>query len=445
MPSQVTQSDKTVLVQIDKLVHGGKGLTHDGSLAIFVEGVLPGESVRIQPERVKKGYAEGRLLEVVTPSPHRTDAPCPVYGQCGGCQLQHASPTAQLELKRDILAETLVRLGGLVDVAVPPLIASPDVYGYRHRARLAVVTPKGKTASLAYHEEGSHRLVPIAACPLLAPRLNEAIAHLNRALAGSGLMAALIQEVRLGYSVATGERVIQYEAERCTRRQAEGWFERVRTGLDGLKGQVMIAGRGLQQRRWVDGETALTEQVAGLRLRCSDRSFVQANWRLNEMLVETVTDWALTGQDRAPLRVLELYAGIGNFGLPLARGGALVTLVEANPAALADARYNARVNHVGRCRFRQGSAEAILDASTPDEYDFVLMDPPRTGLSKEALTGLLRLRPRRLVYLSCDSPTLARDLRVMREAGYRVTRLQGFDMFPQTMHIETLVELARAA
>jgi 23S rRNA (uracil1939-C5)-methyltransferase len=445
MSSQVTQSDKSVLVKIDKLVHGGKGLTHDGSLAIFVDGVLPGESVRVQLERVKKGYAEGRLLEVVTPSPHRTDAPCPVYGQCGGCQLQHASPTAQLELKRDILAETLVRLGGLTDVDVPPLMASPEVYGYRNRARLAVVTPKGKTASLAYHEEGSHRLVPIAACPLLAPRLNETVAHLNRALAGSGMMAALIQEVRLGYSVATGELVFQYEAERCTRRQAESWFERVRTGLAGLKRQVMIAGRGLQQRRWVDGETALPEQVAGLRLRCSDRSFTQANWRLNETLVETVTDWALTGQERTPLRVLELYAGIGNFGLPIARGGALVTLVEANPAALADARYNARVNHVGRCRFRQGPVEAILDASTPDEYDLVLMDPPRTGLSKEALTGLLRLRPHRLVYLSCDPPTLARDLRAMREAGYRVTRLQGFDMFPQTMHIETLVELTQAA
>jgi len=444
MSSQVTQSDKSLLVKIDKLVHGGKGLAHDGSLAVFVEGVLPGESVRIQLERVKKGYAEGRLLEVVTPSPHRTDAPCPVYGQCGGCQLQHASPTAQLELKRSILTETLVRLGGLTAVDVPPFIASPEVYGYRHRARLAVVTPKGKAASLAYHEEGSHRLVPIAACPLLAPRLNEVIAHLNRALAGSGALATVLQEVRLALSVTTGELMIQYEAERCTRRQAEGWFERVRTGLAGLKGQVLIAGRGLQQRRWVDGETALTEQVAGLRLRCSDRSFVQANWRLNETLVETVTDWTLTGQDRAPLRVLELYAGIGNFGLPLARGGALVTLVEANPAALADARYNARVNHVGRCRFRQGPAEAILDASMPDEYDLVLMDPPRTGLSKEALAGLLRLRPHRLVYLSCDPPTLARDLRAMREAGYRVTRLQGFDMFPQTMHIETLVELTQA-
>src|SRR2546425_5721415 len=201
MPTDVTQSDKSLLVKIDKLVHGGKGLAHDGSLAVFVEGVLPGESVRIQLERVKKGYAEGRLLEVVTPSPHRTDAPCPVYGQCGGCQLQHASPTAQLELKRSILTETLVRIGGLTDVDVPSLIASPEVYGYRHRARLAVVTPKGKTASLAYHEEGSHRLVPIAACPLLAPRLNEAIAHLNRALAGSGVLATVLPGVRVALAV----------------------------------------------------------------------------------------------------------------------------------------------------------------------------------------------------------------------------------------------------
>src|SRR2546425_5623002 len=145
MSSTETQTDKTVLVQIDKLVHGGKGLAHDGSLAIFIEGVLPGESVRIQRERVKKGYAEGRLLEVVTPSPHRTDAPCPVYGQCGGCQLQHASPTAQLELKRDILAETLVRLGGLTDIEVPPLIAFPQGHCYPPPARPAGVPPQGRT------------------------------------------------------------------------------------------------------------------------------------------------------------------------------------------------------------------------------------------------------------------------------------------------------------
>src|SRR2546425_12722046 len=158
MSSQVTQSDKTVLVTIDKLVHGGKGLAHDGAMAVFVEGVLPGESVRIQTERVKKGYAEGRLLEVVTPSPDRTTAPFPGYGQCGGCQLQHASAAAQLEVKRAILTETLVRLGGLTGVDVPPLIASPEVDGFRHRARRAGGPSQRKTTQPAFHAARSHRL-----------------------------------------------------------------------------------------------------------------------------------------------------------------------------------------------------------------------------------------------------------------------------------------------
>jgi len=305
------------------------------------------------------------------------------------------------------------------------------------------VPPRG-TPSLAYFEEGSHRPVPIAQCPLLAPRLNEAIAHLTRTLAGSRALASLLQEVRLGLSVTTGEVVLQYLAERCERAQAQAWFERVRTGFAGVKGQIMVAGRGARHRRWVDGETALTEDAGGLRLRCSDRSFVQANWRLNQALAATVTAWALEEKQDAPLRVLELYAGIGNFGLLLARAGALVTFVEGNASALADARYNARVNHVGRCRFRSGSAEAFLAGGEAGEYDLVLMDPPRTGLSKEALAGLVHLKPGRILYLSCDPPTLARDLRAAQEAGYRVARLQGYDMFPQTMHIETLVELAAA-
>jgi len=444
MTSQVTQADPTLLIQIEKLVHGGRGLAHQESLALFVEGVLPGEQVRVQPGRIKKGYGEAQLLEVVQPSPDRVAAPCPVYGRCGGCRLQHASAAAQLEIKRDILAETLARLGGLAEIHVPPLAASPEVYGYRSRARLAVAVPSRGAPSLAYFEEGSHRPVPIAQCPLLAPRLNEAVSHLNQMLAGSQAAASQLQEIRLGLSVTTGEVVFQYMAEQCQRPQAEAWFERVRAGFAGVKGQVMIAGRGPQQRRWMEGETTLTEQVGPLRLRCSDRSFVQANWKLNETLAETVTAWAMEAKTDAPLRVLELYAGIGNFGLAIAREGALVTFVEGNASALADARYNARVNHIGRCRFRSESAEAFLAGAAPGEYDLVLMDPPRTGLSKEALAGLVHLKAGRILYLSCDPPTLARDLRAMQEAGYRVTRLQGYDMFPQTMHIETLVELAAA-
>jgi len=444
MAPQATQENQSILVQIEKLVQGGRGLAHRESLALFVEGVLPGEQVRVQPGRVKKGYGEARLLEVVTPSPDRVVAPCPVYGTCGGCQLQHAGAAAQLELKRAILAETLARLGGLTGVTVPPLAPSPDVYGYRSRARLAVSVPPQGAPSLAYFEEGSHRPVPIAQCPLLAPRLNEAVAHLNQMLAGSRATASLLQEIRLGLSVTTGAVVLQYAAERCERAQADAWFERVRTGFAGVQGQVMIAGRGPHQRRWVEGDTTLTEQVGPLRLRCSDRSFVQANWKLNETLAGTVTAWALESKRDAPLRVLELYAGIGNFGLALAREGALVTFVEGNRSALADARYNARINHLGRCRFRSSSAETFLEGSVPGDYDLVLMDPPRTGLSREALAGLVRLKAGRILYLSCDPPTLARDLRAMQETGYHLTRLQGYDMFPQTMHIETLIELTAA-
>jgi 23S rRNA (uracil1939-C5)-methyltransferase len=438
-----TQTNKTLVIQIEKLVQGGKGLAHDGSLAIFVPRVLPDETVRVQTGPVRKGYAEGRLIEVIQPSSDRVPPPCPVYGICGGCHVQHAGYQAQLSLKRDILTETLRRVGGVNDLEVPPLLPSPRPFGYRGRARLAVQRSSHRPASLAYFEEGSHRLVAIEGCPLLVPRLNEAVAHLNRLLAMAEPKSLGLQEVRLSESSHSGDVVIHYSAEQGTREQAEKWFEHVRTGAEWVKGQVLVTGRGPHGRRWTDGETTLTERLMGMTFRFSDRAFAQANWPLNETVVSTVTAWTFDEAPATPIRILELYAGAGNFGLPLARAGALVTLVEGNSAALADARYNARVNHVGRCRFRSGSAEEVLAASTPGEYDLIVLDPPRSGLSKEALAGLIRLKPGRIVYLSCDPPTLARDLRAVRDAGYRATRLQGFDMFPQTMHIETVVELVQ--
>ena len=428
------------LLTVEKLVHGGKGLAHDGSLAVFLPRVLPGERVRVLLDRPRKGYAQGRLVDVVTPSGDRITAPCPVYGQCGGCQLQHATPDAQLELKRTILSETLARIGGLRDLNVPPLIPSPENFGYRSRARFAVLRDDQGKAALAYHEEGSPRLVAITECLLLAPPLNRMLGALNRLLTWSEKMR--LQEVTVTASNGTEEVVNQYFAERATGREAKSWFDRVRE--DGpIRGQALLAGRGSQARRWAEGEMALTEIIAGCRFRISDGSFAQANWKLNAALVEGVKSWALEGFEASPLRVLELYAGTGNFGLPIAREGALVTLVEGNRAALADARENARINHIGRCRFRAVSAEAMLAASAAGEYDLVVLDPPRTGLSKEAVTGLMRVGPKRILYVSCDPPTLARDLRALVAAGYRAARLQAYDMFPQTMHIETLVELVR--
>jgi 23S rRNA (uracil1939-C5)-methyltransferase len=236
--------------------------------------------------------------------------------------------------------------------------------------------------------------------------------------------------------------VIRYIAERATRRTAERWFAKVQERQP-VKGQVLLSGHGPHTRRWVHGDSSLTEVIRGCTFRITEGVFAQANWRVNELLADTVQQWVLAHTGTDTLRVLELYSGIGNFGLLLARAGALVTLVEGNRGALANARANAKINHIGRCRFRLASAEHMLAGSTQGEYDVVLVDPPRAGLSKEALAGLIRLGPDRLVYISCEPATLARDLHVLQEGGYRVARLQGFDMFPQTLHIETVTELMR--
>jgi 23S rRNA (uracil1939-C5)-methyltransferase len=439
MPFQLTESESTVVLQIEKLVHGGKGLAHQDSLAVFVPRVLPGETVRVLVNRPRKGFAEGQLVEIVTPSADRVAPLCRVYGQCGGCQLQHTTVDAQLELKRAILTETLARVGGLHDVSIPPIVPSPENFGYRSRARFAVLQAAPREAALAYHEEASGRLIAIGECPVLAPSLNAIVAHLNNILSFSKKMS--LQEVSLAASSSgAGEVVIHYLTERATRADAEAWFEKVREG--GLiRGQALLAGRGRETRRFSEGDSALTEVIAGCTLRITHGSFAQANWKLNAALGDTVKHWAFDRPDTSPLRVLELYAGIGNFGLPIAREGALVTLVEGNRLALADAKDNAKVNHVGRCRFRAMSAEAMLAVSAAGEYDLVIVDPPRTGLSKEALAGLIRLRPPRILYVSCDPATLARDLRAIVAADYRIARLQAYDMFPQTMHMETVVEL----
>ena len=197
---------------------------------------------------------------------------------------------------------------------------------------------------------------------------------------------------------------------------------------------------GRLEQRWVTGQDWLAERLCDLIFRISDRSFMQANWRLNEILARTLADWVTPSEG---MRILELYAGIGTLGLPLARRGGLVTEVEANPSALADARYAAKANHIGRSRFRRAQAEAMLENVGVGEYDVVLVDPPRNGLSRACVHALIRIGVPRVLYLSCDTPTLARDVGRLCTSGYRVARVQPFDMFPQTAHLETLVELLR--
>ena len=425
---------EAVTVTIEKLVQGGRGLVRQEGKVLLVRGTIPQEIVSVLPGIQRKGVQEATVKLVLTASPDRIEAPCPVYEICGGCQLQHIQYEAQLRFKREILAETLARVGKL-QIEVPLIVPSPDPYGYRSSVRFVVFRSKAGF-TLGFHEEGSHQPVEAAGCLLVPEAMRKVIVEVQERLARYGRLPVRLDSLEVRRSVAFGSTLLSWRTGPALRSQAEKLFALFHDVPD-VVGQVVTAeNRG----RWVDRQDWIAERLDDLLFRITDGSFMQANWLLTETLARTLVDWVAP---QAGLRVLELYAGIGVLGLPLARRGALVTEVEANRWALADGRHAAKTNHIGRCRFRHLKAEACLEAAEPEAYDAVLMDPPRTGLSPESLRGLLALGVPRLFYLSCDPATLARDLGKLCSGGYRLARLQAFDMFPQTAHIETLVELAR--
>ncbi len=426
---------ESVTVTIEKLVQGGKGLArHDGRV-LFVRGAIPAETVSVTGGALIRGYQEAVINEVLQASPDRVVPPCPVYETCGGCQLQHIRYEAQLELKRGMLKETLARVGKLQVDDIAPVIPSPNAYGYRSSVRFTVFRQR-RGFALGFHQEDSHKPVEAACCLLVPEAMRSLVARVSERLADTRTLPVRLEELEVKYSVAFGSILLVYHTGPATQEQACELCNRLGDGLNAV-GQVVVGRNG---KRWVTGQDWIADRLGELIVRISDRSFMQANWVLNETLSRTIVEWAAPSPG---LRVLELFAGIGTLGLPIAKRGALVTLVEANPWAMADARHAAKVNHVGRCRFRSKSVEAFVEMVHPGEYDVALVDPPRTGLSEACVQGLMRLGSSRLLYLSCDPPTLARDLARLCAGGYRITRVQPFDMFPQTAHLETLVELAR--
>ncbi len=425
---------EALTVTIEKLVQGGRGLARQEGKVFLVRGVIPQEMVSVSLGTLRKGVQEAAINQVLKASPNRVEAPCPVYEICGGCQLQHIRYEAQLGYKREILAETLTRVGKL-QVEIPPIVPSSNPYGYRSSVRFVVFRSKSGF-TLGFHEEGSHAPVAAAGCLLVPEAMRKVIAGVQERLARYGKLWMHIESLEVRRSVAFGSTLLSWRTGPAMRSQAEKLFALFHDVPD-LVGQVVTAeNRG----RWVAGQDWIADRLDDLLFRITDGSFMQANWPLTETLARALVEWIapLSG-----LRVLELYAGIGVLGLSLARRGALVTEVEANRWALADARHAAKTNHIGRCRFRHLKAEECLDTTKAEEYDAVLMDPPRTGLSPESLRGLLAINVPRLFYLSYDPATLARDLGKLCAGGYQIIRLQAFDMFPQTSHIETLVELTR--
>ena len=434
-------SENTQIVTIEKLVQGGKGLVRRDGQVLLVRGAIPAETVLVSGGPLHKGFQDATVSNVLVASPDRVTPPCPVYEVCGGCQFQHIRYEAQLVQKREMLKETLMRVGKVQVDPIPPIIPSPSPYGYRSSVRFVVFREQAGFA-LGFHQQGTHQPVSAGGCLLVPQPTRDIVAVVSERLASQAKLPLRLEALEVRRSEAFGSTLLMYQTGPAKREQAERLFELFHDIPD-VVGQVVTSrngGRGHRWQRWIDGQDWIADRLGDLIFRIGDRSFMQANWPLNETLSRTVNEWVTPSPG---LRVLELYAGIGTLGLPLARAGALVTEAEANPYALADARHAAKANHIGRSRFRLLRAEAMLQAMQTGDYDVMIVAPPRTGLSQECVQELLRIGVGRLLYLSCDPPTLARDLGRLCASGYRIARLQPFDMFPQTAHLETLVELVR--
>ena len=415
-------SEDALRVEIESLSSGGDGVARlaDGRV-VFVSGGVPGDRVLLRDLDERARFVRAEIDRVLEPSPDRVAPACSAFGRCGGCLWQHVAYPAQVEAKRRIVSDALSRIGGLTLDEALPIMASPSPYGYRARARW--VECEGR---LGYRERKGRGVVPVEACPVLLPAAESLLGDPSAVLGKKGGDAPSRQRPR---------------------RDRE-WVVTVGSEAGEERAIVVPVGSRRARRREADAPRSVFVEVAGERLRVAGESFVQANGLLWEALVEAVVSACHGSPPRdssRPARFVELYAGVGFFTLPLARRGAEGVAFESSPPAVADLRANlAAAGLTAAIEVVSGVVEKRLDlADRFRSADWLFVDPPRAGLAAEVRQALAKSGPPRVVYLSCDPGTLARDVGELCRAGYALQSVQAFDLFPQTPHVETLVSLER--
>jgi 23S rRNA (uracil1939-C5)-methyltransferase len=429
-----------LILSIEKLIYGGDGLAHAGGNTVFVPYVLPGEEVRATTKSKRKNLIWARLVEVTSASTDRDKARCPHFQMCGGCHYQHIPAAEQLRLKKEILRETLSRLGGISwDGVIQEHSSEP--YGYRNRAQWAVQNAKPR--AIGYFLPESSIIVPIDQCPVLSPMLAKTFEQLQNMMR-SGALPEKILEIEAFTDSADAKIALNVAFERFPKPEKElsAVLQQALPQLDSL----LLLDQS-KKRFELTGPGYLIHEAGGYRYRVSHLSFFQVNRFLIEDLLRTMTSGA-KGEV-----ALDLYAGVGFFTIPLARAFRRVVSVDANLAATRDLHANAENAGVTITSHNEHAQEFLR--KTQEKPDFVSLDPPRSGLGTEASAKLAALGAPEIAYLSCDPSTLARDLAVLtgswKKMGnasaaairYQITEMHLFDLFPQTFHIETLVRLQR--
>ena len=435
-------------IVLEDLLENGQGVGRADGLVAFVTGGLPGERVRVAVDAVKRKYVSAHVVAIEAPSPDRVDAGCPVFPRCGGCQTLHYRYEAQLAWKRRLVTDALARLGGLRDVDVDETVASggDPRAGYRNKVSLVTRYHNG-AMRLGFYEARSHRVVPIERCPVLLPRLDAAVRELVRFASDEPEAFAGIAHVVARASATRDELVVSFNGEKPNKRLG-ALADELRRRIPSLTGvaiswdpagENVVFGRRLATL-W--GSPVVRETVAGAMFAFGVPSFFQINTAALESIAQRLIE-RLAGARR----FVDLYCGVGTFSVILGKRGTASSGVESFAPAVGEAAANAAENGVTNAAFEcAGVAEALAGdrgRTLLAGADAVMLDPPRKGCEEEALAALAHSSVPTIFYLSCNPATLARDARVLTDAGFRLARVTPFDMFLHTGHVEALAEFTR--
>lgn len=442
------EKNDDLVVTIESLTNEGQGVARVEGFAVFVVGALAGEEVKAHVIKVQPTYAIAKTVEIIKPSPDRVRPACPVFSQCGGCTLWHLSYPAQLRQKQQFVMDALTRLGGFSNVPLQPIVGMEDPSRYRNKGSFPFGV-MGNAAVFGFFAERSHRLVPFSDCPIQDERIVDSA---RRVAAWANACGVPV------YDETTGEGQLRHVVARTT---AEG--ELMVTVV--TKGQLKKKDDLLSFLEDVDsvwhnenpkltnvvfgekftllaGRPALTETIGDKRFSVSPQSFLQVNRVQTQVLYETAREFLAAKKDET---VVDAYCGVGTISLFIAEDCKRVIGVEQVAPAIEDAKANAAANGVKNTEFIRGNVEDVLPRlfSRDGGVDAIVLDPPRKGCEEAALEAIAKSTAKRVVYVSCNPATLARDCKYLAQHGFTLSAVRPVDMFPQTCHVESVVLLEK--
>ncbi|CAM5217293.1 23S rRNA m(5)U-1939 methyltransferase OS=Ureibacillus acetophenoni OX=614649 GN=SAMN05877842_10841 PE=3 SV=1 [Ureibacillus acetophenoni] len=452
MALPVKKNDRRT-VYIEDLTHDGNGVAKIDGYPLFIQGALPQETAEIHVLKTLKNYGFAKIVEIIEPSPDRVKAPCIYFGKCGGCQLQHLSYEGQLKWK-EIMVKNIMKRIGKIEAPVLPVKGMQDPWNYRNKSQIPFsMTETGPIAG--FYKSKSHEIVDMERCLIQVEEADAIMATLKKELSEIGIQPyneeshqGMLRHVVVRKGRATGEVMVVLVTNKHKFPQKEAAIEVVRKLVPNVTSIVqnvniektnVILGN---ETYTLWGKDTIEDTIGGVRFEISARSFYQVNPVQTEVLYKQALDYAQLKGDET---VIDAYCGIGTISLFLAEKAKLVMGVEIVEQAIEDAKRNAELNGFTNTYFEAGPAEEVIPRWYADgkEADVLVVDPPRKGCDEALLNTIIEHKPKRVVYVSCNPATLARDLRILEDGGYKTVEIQPVDMFPQTTHVECVVLMSR--